>query len=164
MKNFFLILMFGTVNHFIYAQELVMEGRFTTAISAQADSFVIFGTFEDQFTAFHAATELIINPDPVIFSFSDSLGTTLHELQPIEGLNISPNPARSSTSIYRNESSEDLNIWLYDQLGNTLFTSSWLSGENKIEILLTDYPASLYFLVIKNEEGNKGSLLKIVKQ
>ncbi len=164
MKNFFLILMLGIACHFLPAQELVMAGRFTSSFSVQADSFVLFGTFEEQTTGFHAENGLIVNPDPVIFMFADSLGTSLHDLQPIEGLIISPNPARFNTAIYRNESTEKLIVSLYDQLGNTLFTSPWQAGENKFQTALTPYPAGLYILTIKNEEGNKGSLLKIVKQ
>jgi hypothetical protein len=73
-------------------------------------------------------------------------------------VSVYPNPTIGKVSI---ETAEQLEVRLFDALGNALQTETLGPGKN--EMNMSQFPVGFYILVLQNKEGKKASTFKLQK-
>ncbi len=72
---------------------------------------------------------------------------------------VYPNPGQSTININLSESAaETIYLEIHDALGKIILSDAIQEGEKKHELNLSDCSSGIYFLVLKNKEGEKQTL------
>ena len=102
---------------------------------------------------------------PVTISKSASMTREMESVSNFSETTVYPNPARDKLNLkYSTMESQELIVVLTDLTGREMLRRSMQSqeGENKVELLVYDFPRGIYFLNLISEEERQ--TIKVVLQ
>ncbi len=89
----------------------------------------------------------------IITNYIFSNNTGIFAEEKLQNLNIYPNPANDYLNIvYNYKNKSDMNIRIFDLLGNTINNLSFQTEENQIRIALLELKKGVYFIELKTKE------------
>ncbi len=160
---FILLLACFPWKNFLEAQEGTITGSFKNTQITIQDSVVLVSTLGAPYEYAILQNDVLLTSSPLIYHIEEDT-TSLASLQPIEGLNVLPNPVMDVMVIQRKDVSEDLHVNFVDSRGEMIRKLIWTSGVETLQPSLQSFASGIYFISITNTQGTKGNHYKIIKQ
>jgi hypothetical protein len=120
------------------------------------------GTYTLYYTVFLSNTSPVCNPiDTVFNSHTFQIGpTSINELEAINKIQISPNPAKDKFIIKGDENIELMKLAVINMVGEIIHEKRNLNTNQEISI--PELPAGIYFIEIST--ANRSKIIKLIKE